>query len=204
MKLRLEGDTAFFGVVVPLDRFESLAREHSLRVSDTSDIEAEARQFAADGIPELAVAGFVKRVCDWGGYSGVWGRILRDNNSRAIREALVEAMRHLNEAPPNLVAALASVNRVKGLGQVSFASKHLRFLRPDLCPVFDSYLQAALPYPSDLNGYASFAADCRRLGQVLAERGAFNPWPSRDGRWFAADVEAAVFSFVRLEAGDWG
>jgi hypothetical protein len=204
MKLRLEGDTAFFGVAVPLDRFESLALEHFRQVPGTSAVEAEARQLVVDGVPELAVADFVKHVCYWGGYSGVWGRVVRDNTRRAIREALVEAMRHLDRVPPSLVGALASVNRVKGLGQVSFASKHLRFLRPDLCPVFDSYLQAALPYPYDPIGYASFAEDCRRLGQVLTERGAINPWPSRDGKWFAADVEAAVFSFVRLEVGDRG
>ena len=204
MKVRLEGDTAFFGVAVPLGRFESLALVHFRQVPGTSAIETEARKLTADSFPEQAVADFVKHVCHWGGYSGVWGRVLRDNDGGTVRRALVEAARHLGEASPNLAAALASVNRVKGLGQVSFASKHLRFLRPDLCPVFDSYLQAALPYPFDPAGYASFAEDCRRLGQVLHAAGRTQPVARDDGQWFAADVEAAVLTFVRSEMGDWG
>ncbi len=199
--MRLEGDAAFFGVAVPLDDFEALALAHFREVPDTAVVEGEGRRLAADDFPEEAVADFVKHVCYWGGYAGVWGRVLRDNDSGTVRTALVEARHHLGKASPDLIAALTSVNRLKGLGGVSFASKHLRFLCPQLCPVFDSYLAAALPYPFDRNGYASFAADCRWLGQVLTERGAANPWPSRDGQWFAADVEAAVFSFVRIQRG---
>jgi hypothetical protein len=203
--MRLEDNTAFFGeVAVPLDRFAGLAQTHFRGVPDTAAVEAEARRMIAGGFPESAVVDFVKHVCRWGGYAGLWGRVLRDNDSRIIREALVETSRCLKDPSPNLAVALAHVNRVKGLGQVSFASKHLRFLCPELCPVFDSYLQAALPYPYDGRGYGAFGEDCRLLGQVLTERGVANPWPARRGHWFAADVEAAVFSFVRSETGGWG
>jgi hypothetical protein len=45
-------------------------------------------------------------------------------------------------------AALAAVNQLCCLGRPSFASKHLRFLRPEHCPVLDSVLATTLGYRS--------------------------------------------------------
>jgi hypothetical protein len=203
MRVRLDEKSVFFGVDIPLDRFESLALIHFREVPGTSVIEDQARMLAANDFPRPAVADFVTSACRWGGYAGVFGRILRDNDVGALRRAFVEAARRLAAPSPNVAAAIQKVSQIKGLGQLSFASKHLRFLRPDLCPVFDSRLQAALFYSCDSTGYASFAEDCLRVGQALAHRGAVNPWPSRKGQWYAADVEAAIFAFVQTEAGVW-
>jgi hypothetical protein len=197
-----EAERDVFGVSIPLECFSGLALVHLRNVPGTSAIEAQAAKLTADAFPEPAVAEFVKSVCRWGGYAGVWGRVLRDNDGRTLRCAFLDATRRLGGTSPDMVSALASVDSLKGLG-LSFASKHLRFLRPDLCPVFDSKLQAALRYPANRAGYTSFARDCRHLAHVLTERGAANPWPSREGQWFAADVEAVVFAFVQTEAGDW-
>ncbi len=101
-------------------------------------------------------------------------------------------------ATGNIVTSLTQVNMVRGLGDVSFASKHLRFLRPDTCAVFDSILHDALPYTFDPNGYSAFCNDWALLARVLAENQISNPRPRKTGGWFPADVEGAVYMFARV------
>lgn len=66
-------------------------------------------------------------------------------------------------------------------------------MRPELCPVFDSLLQEALPYPFDPHGYAMFSRDCNTLSQALIQAKVSNP---REREWLAADVEAALYAYV--------
>jgi hypothetical protein len=107
-----------------------------------------------------------------------------------IAEALRRASSSLNEK--QLVDALTHVDKLRFL-DVSFASKHLRFLRPDICPVFDSILHDALPYKFDAGGYSDFAKDCESLARVLAANQIRNPRQRPGGAWFVADVEGAVY-----------
>lgn len=197
--MRVEVDQVFFGLEIPLDCFPPLTEEFCKRVPHTAEIEVLARQLVAREFPESDVGDFIKDVCRWGGYPGISGKVLTRNTSADIRSALRGATSHLLEPAPDLVAAMGGVKQLKGLG-LSFASKHLRFLCPELCPVFDSYLRTALPYPFDSTGYSLFAADCRRLAQELTKRDAVNPWPERDGQWFVADVEAAIYQFIRFHS----
>ena len=86
---------------------------------------------------------FIKDVCRWGDYAGVYGRVLNPkNNPRSKIELKVRsAISLLNSTPPDLIGALESMTEIKHLG-VSFASKHLRCLFPEYCPVLDSILRA--------------------------------------------------------------
>lgn len=195
--MRLQGDKAVFGIEIPLADFGRLATAHFRDVEHTAEIESNGRRLVADGFPKVQVEDFVESVCGWGGYSGVSARVLRHNRIANIRSALTKAINVLDQPTPDLAAALLAVNGLKGLGGVSFASKHLRFLRPDLCPVFDGVLHTVLPYSFDSTGYAAFASDCSRLAAELTKRGVQNPWPGRNGRWFAADAEAAIFQWAR-------
>jgi len=90
------------------------------------------------------------------------------------------------------------MNVLNGLGSPSFASKHLRFLRPEVAPVFDSVLHKALPYSPDPTGYAEFGRDCTLLAEALTARGIPNAFQRKDARWFAADVEAALYAHVYI------
>lgn len=90
--------------------------------------------------------------------------------------------------------ALSHVDKLRQF-DVSFASKHLRFLRPDICPAFDSVLRQALPYRFDANGYSDFAQDSASLAHVLATNQIPNPYRA-NGVWFVADVEAAIFTLA--------
>ena len=105
-------------------------------------------------------------MCKWGGGARVYGRVLRDNTPRDISNAFILALGKLEVGPSGLAPALACVNEIIGLG-ISFASKHLRFLRPEICPVLDSRIREELGYKSTSAGYAQYAADCLEIARVL-------------------------------------
>jgi len=195
--MELRSDAAFFGITIPIDDFAALALQHSQLYIDTSGVESEGGDLVAADFPDDACADFVRSVCRWGGYSGVGGRVIKNSTPTAISTALRAANGVLQAESPDPESALRFVNGLKGLGTPSFASKHLRFLAPRVCPVFDDYLRVVLPYSFGPRGYSAFAADCSVLASALTSRGAANPWAGRDGEWYAADVEAAIFQWAR-------
>jgi hypothetical protein len=83
-----------------------------------------------------------------------------------------------------------------GIGAPSFASKHLRFLRPDVCPILDSVIAGNLTYASTSAGYAQYAADCLEIARVLENNGVPNP-VLRSDRWRAADVDMALYAALQ-------
>jgi hypothetical protein len=199
----IRNDRAFFGIEIPLEEFESLAASHRQRVKRTAEVEAEGQRLLADDFPLSSVSNFVRNVCIWGDDPRISGRVRRRNTDTEIRSALSSAAMQLNASTPDVSQALAEVVTISGLG-LSFGSKHLRFLSPKLCPVFDSFLSAMLPYGFHGRGYALFADDCQVLARELSQRGVPNPWPNRDGVWYAADAEAAVYELVRRKRSDAG
>jgi len=199
--LELRKDSAYIGIAIPLADFESLALRHLQKDPDTGAVEMEGRRLAENGFAPEATEAFVRSVCRWGGYPGVGGRVLKSNALDFISSTLREALALVRAANPDLVRALSTVNNIVGLRTPSFASKHLRFLEPRWCPVFDSYLRECLPYSFDPSGYAAFAADCATLARELGRRGAANPWPGRAGEWYAADVEASIYKWARERSG---
>ena len=196
MGIHLVEGAAVFGIAIALDRFPILFSEFLRRYPGTTELEATAIQLIQNGFSEADIPGFVRRVCGWGGYTGIGARILKRNTTAEIQAAFRSALGRLTANRSSAGRALAEVNKLHGLGTPSFASKHLRFLRPDACPVLDSVLRDALPYSFDVDGYDEFAADCTRLGSILRERSVANPLGRTNGQWFAADVEAALFSHV--------
>jgi hypothetical protein len=187
------GAGVVLGVSLPLERFSAFATEHRRRFDATGSVEALGQRFRQSDFQESDLEPFITAVCAWGGYAGIGRRILNRNSSRALCGALRDASALLSRAEPDVEGALARLNNLHSLGSPSFASKHLRFLRPDICPVLDSVLRDALPYAFDPEGYAIFAEDCRSIGATLQIEGADNPWQRAGGAWFAADVEAALY-----------
>lgn len=181
------------GVLLPLNRFGVLAAEHKRRFANTTSVEVMAKRVREEGFRESDLEPFITAVCGWGGYAGIGARILRRNQSQKLSAALRDANALLESFPPDVEGALTRLNSLHSLGTPSFASKHLRFLRPDICPVLDSVLRDALPYSFDPEGYAEFADDCGSIGTMLQKQGLENPWERNAGTWFAADVEAALY-----------
>jgi hypothetical protein len=188
--------TAYFALPILLKDFPQLLRDHLNENPTTPQIESLGEQLIQLDFPPDKTTEFVKLVCgEWGGYPGIWGRVLKNNAITTICETLRTAVSFL--AVGNISAALTKVNELDGLGEVSFASKHLKFLRPDICVVFDSILHDALPYTHDPRGYAGFCDDCASLARVLTANQIPNPRARKGAIWFASDVEAAVYIFAR-------
>ena len=89
---------------------------------------------------------------------------------------------------------MKKMDEVKGL-DVSFASKHLRLLFPEYCPVLDSILSCRLGYALTADGYGAFARRCTDLAVELDQARVVSTFPGRT-HWRPADVEAALFAWV--------
>ncbi len=132
----------------------------------------------------------------WGDYAGISGRVLKTtNNTRAkIENKVGGAILQLNSTPPDIVGALRSILGIKGLG-VSFASKHLRFLFPEHCPVLDSMLSSRLFYDLTADDYGKFAAACKGMADELNGARIATTLPGQS-TWRPSDVEAALYAWV--------
>jgi len=192
MPVQVFNGNAYFAIPMPLADFPQLLTDFLNENPDTPQIETLAAQLAQSNFPAHSMDDFVTRVCEWGGQQGIriLSRILRHNTDTEIADALRNAFSSLGQG--HLVDALTYVDKLRFL-DVSFASKHLRFLRPDICPVFDSYLHDALPYTLDASGYSDFANDCAWLARQLGANQIPNPRQRAGGVWFAADVEGAIY-----------
>ena len=167
-----------------------------MKVPTTEGLERVGAVLLSDGLPDSRIEEFVRRVCRWGGYPGIAGRVLKHNTLAQIRSAFLEAVGQLALGQPRVATALSAVNRISGLGRPSFASKHLRFLRPDLCPVLDRLVAKHCGYPLDPSGYHAFAAACRTASHELITAHVANPVFRPGGVWFVADVENALFAEI--------
>ncbi len=180
-------------VLRPSD-FTRLVEYHLDEWLGTRELEHEASRLCAVGFPEKQLASFIKRVCEWGNYPGIAGRVLKNNDPLMIRRQFTGATNALNSDIPDVQGALRRIKQIHSLG-TSFASKHLRFLRPDVCPVLDSIISKNLGY--DEHGYKQFSDDCLRIAKTLQQHGVCNPMGRESGKWFAADVEMALFTYLR-------
>ena len=201
MCMIIENNNVSFGIRIPISQFSQLANEHLIQNTKTNRIEVDAIDLIREEFPNNKIELFIQDVCTWGHYPGIAKRVLNNNSLIKIRNAFRDARRRLTATPIDLAGALDSVNRVYGLGTPSFASKHLRFLDPQHCPVFDSILRKSLPYSFNSQGYAGFASDCSLIASELNRLEIQNPFEGRNGIWYAADVEAALFIFCKNANG---
>jgi hypothetical protein len=175
--------------------FTGLAERHP-QIEKTLALEIQAKQLLTTGFSRQQLSDFIQDVCNWGGYPGTAVRVLEGNDWPDLQHQFESAIAALSQDPPNLLSAIRALRRVRHLG-LSFASKHLRLLRPDLCPVLDSTLSEKLGYPLDSRGYQRFAGDCQKIAALLQELGVANPLGRDGGKWHPADVEMALFVYVK-------
>jgi hypothetical protein len=175
--------------------FTGLAERHP-QVEKTLSLEVEARRLLTTDFSRQQLSDFIRGVCAWGGYPGTAARVFEGNAWQDIQRQFGSAIAALSLDPPDLQSALRAVQRLRHLG-LSFASKHLRLLRPDVCPVLDSTLSEKLGYALDSRGYQRFSDDCQKVTALLQRLGVPNPIGRDGGKWFAADVEMALFVYVK-------
>ncbi|MBI5291440.1 MAG: hypothetical protein HY872_06145 [Chloroflexi bacterium] len=176
--------------------FTQLVDRHLHAYPSTSELELEGAQVRTQGFPDEQLCDFIQHVCRWGGYAGIAARVLAQNNVVDVRARFHDAVTSLEQNEPDLESALQAINSVRQLGTPAFASKHLRFLRPDICPVLDSINSTRLAYEFNPSGFAALARDCLAVAQILQQHGISNPMQREMGRWFVADVEMALFAHL--------
>ena len=198
MPLRIENGHVFFGdQSVPAGQFTELVHRYLRKNPATTAIEIAGTELIGNQFPHESLAEFIHSVCRWGGYTGIAGRVTKRNTRSRLKAAFSAATDLLNEAPPDVELALRTINSLYGLGTPSFASKHLRFLKPQVCPVLDSIIHKRLGCAFTPNGYKQFSETCIRVGIFLSQSCIENPMRRNDGAWYAADVEMGVFSQLR-------
>jgi hypothetical protein len=178
--------------------FPSLVEAHRCRVPGTAELEQRGQHLQEGGFQAGDLRCFIRGVCAWGGR---WGS---EAAARALQMAPQEltACFHgvwdlLEPEGSDVGEALSTiVEGIAGFG-VSFGSKHLRFLRPDLCPVLDGNISEAFGHPLDADGYRCLSSDCIKIARKLRECGVRNPMNRPEGEWFAADVEMGLFARAR-------
>jgi hypothetical protein len=175
--------------------FTDLVKRHP-QIEKTLSLEVEASRLLMTDFSQQQLSGFIRGVCAWGGYPGTAVRVLEQNSWADIQRQFGSAIAALSLDPPNIQTAIRAVRRLRHLG-LSFSSKHLRLLRPDVCPVLDSTLSEKLGYPLDPRGYQRFSKDCQMVAALLQRLGIHNPLGRDGGQWFAADVEMALFVYVK-------
>ena len=181
--------------------FPTLQDLHLREAPGTRVIEPLGQALAAADFPVPQLKAFIQRVCGWGGRTGnrVQGVVFARNSGddfQHARRCFVEAWGELQQ--DRIDSALCCINQITGLGQPSYASKHLRFLRPDICPVMDSNIQAEVPeYTYDELGRAY-----QDIAAKLREARVPNRMARADGAWFVADVDMAIFVHIRYSGCD--
>ena len=197
MAVKITDNTIIIGLVLQPSDFTRLVKHHPVKLSEIRELEHKASDLRAAGFPEEQLASFIERVCRFGNFPGIAGKVLKNNKLPEIQRRFRRATDALNSDIPDVQGALREINQIKGLGRPSFASKHLRFLRPDVCPVLDSIISKNLGYALDRHGYKQFSDDCLRIAETLEQHGVANPMDRESGKWFAADVEMALFTYLR-------
>jgi hypothetical protein len=131
---------------------------------------------------------FSEAVCMWGGGGRVWTRIEQLNQSKADLQVRLDKWLAIADSSNNYFEAIAPGYEIPGLG-ISFASKHLRWLKPDRYAVLDEVLEEGLGFAANPVGYRFFMHTLREFHSTNAELIKQNIT--------VAELEAAIFLLVR-------
>lgn len=196
MQLVVDEDSAVFERRFKLADFPDLVRAHLKNVPNTAEWEQLGQTVLDSEFEFEGLKKFIRNVCYWGGFAGVGGRVIKNNSCEVIIEKFRVARGYMTQEKPDKANALQAINELKGLGTPSFASKHLRFLWPQFCPVLDSNT-TKLGYDFTPEGYAKFAEDCEAIAKALMDRKIENPIGERSDQWFVSEIDMALFAQLR-------
>ena len=186
--------------IIPLHCYPCFHACHLANVPNTARIEGlGAAIMEPKPLAWPQVDAFVGAVCAWGGYAGIAGRVRKNNAQAEIIGAFSSAREEL--ANGHILQALSAVMGLHSLGQISFASKHLRMLSPVQCGVLDALVVGAgFGYHDIPASFGIYCSHCSNQARLLNEAGIV----TRDGRrWNAGAVDMAVFAWIRNRNGDW-
>lgn len=195
MQFSIDSVHVRFETHLRLTDFPRLVQAHLAQVPHTLAYEQLGQSVIDQDFAWEILRHFISEVCGWGGYSGIACRVFNQNTPEHIQTQFRQAHTHMTAAPPQVRAALQAINQIKQLGTPSFASKQLRFLYPQVCPVLDQ-INAGLGYAFTPAGYQAFTADCAAIATALADQHIENPVARPANQWFAGDIDMALFTHL--------
>jgi hypothetical protein len=190
--------------------FPSKVLSHLRRCPSTPDCErsgARLNTLLIEGARmDQHIFPFIREVCEPGGKTGnrVRGTIQKGYNGASIMTRFTAASRALSavtiDSPPDvlkggLTRAIHEITAIYGLS-TSYASKMLRFLRPDVAGVFDSVISGRTRFDCNENNFARYSVDCTTVAHRLAAIGVANP-RTDSLLWRAGDVDQALFALCQ-------
>jgi hypothetical protein len=185
------------GQVIAYNVFPELVGKHLQNVRRTDQLELVGAKLRQDVFTDEALREFIEGVCLWGGRSGIATHIFTRNRPEHVRSQFILAIQILRQSPPDVGSALRCINAIKWLGTPSFASKHLRFLCPEFCPVLDSRIHDVFGYPFDVSGYQQYAEACLQIALVLERIHSPNPRQRHHERWHVGDIDMALYAWLK-------
>lgn len=177
----------------PKNEYEKLIVEfHKVNVLTEKLENMGGEYFLKKNLLWSEVKEFIQSVTAWGGVERARGKIFNGDYNNTITNRFQQAVVHLHNK--DIDKALEVLTKIDGFG-LSVATKHLRFLFPQECPVLDSILRAKLGYSEDIIGYKELRADLEEIRKQLQKN---NPLRKEiGGKWFLADIEACIFQYFR-------
>lgn len=167
------------------EEIPQLLDRHRQKWEPAERLEAEARGLDAHNFEPKASKSFVLQVIKWGRGHRFAGRFDALNPDQTVGSALSQSAMLADQG--RVGEAVEAVRRLARLGQ-SFASKVVRFLRPEKAVVLDSVIRERLGYPETPDGYEQFLADCQSIRAVVVD--------TVPGIRIC-DVEAAIFAKIQ-------
>ncbi len=183
--------------IIPLHCYPCFHACHLNHVPTTHAVEALGAGLLATGPAARGpmLPHFIQQVCYWGGGRGpsIAANVLSAaNNLPATRLAIVNAAIG-NLAVGNILGAINQIVSLHGLG-ISFGSKQLRMLRPDLCGVLDALVCLNCGYRNSPADYVTYCSDCSAKAAALNASGILT---STGQLWNAGSVDMAVFAWIK-------
>lgn len=178
-----------------LSDFSSLVELHLKTVPGTRELETKGQELIAAGLTESLLRDFIDAVHSWSGSFRNYYKVIEDAKVAYFQNAL----QALSVTLPMVERALSSLLEIDGLG-ISYGSKHLRFLRPEFCPILDNVVWEEFKYSWNPIGYRMLQSDVMRAAKHLEENNIANPMNRSNGCWFAGDVDMAIFACLQHKA----
>lgn len=191
------------GFTIPYSHFPRRAASHLAAVQNTQSLEASGSRLRL-ALNAAALDTFIGDVCRWGGYAGIAGRIRKNNAPALILSQFQSAISNLNRN--NVQGAIQDLNLISGLGTPSFASKHLRFLAPELAGVLDRLVHDALQeYLFDSAGFQQYCSDfaiiANHVNVLATQNNPLSPTvvPHRPNAqyWLPSDCDMVIFATIQ-------
>lgn len=182
-----EGRLLLVRLELDASRVPALLEAHQKQWSnpDPNDLEARAAELEQADFPPHECHKFFRTAIGWGRGHRFLGRASAKNRPETVARALRDAVHSVDQGDP--AEAVTRVQKLSYIGQ-SFASKLVRFLRPEQAVILDSVLRTNLGYAETKEGYATFIDDCRAIQRHLSDAG---------NALRLCDVEAAVFAQIQ-------